>query len=112
MIKTGTSSVTTTTIEKNVKSDTCNYVFVRNNKDEPLMPTTQRKARLLLKINKATIYCYEPFTIQLKYGSSGYKQPLTLGIDAGYLNIGYSVCCSNSKRELYGGEIKLLKNIN
>ena len=42
-------------------------VFVFNMRGEPLMPCTQRKARVLLKENKAIIYKYNPFTIQLTY---------------------------------------------
>ena len=37
-------------------------VFVLNMRGEPLMPCSQRKARLLLKSNKAVIYKYNPFT--------------------------------------------------
>ena len=42
-----------------------NRVFVLNMRGEPLMPTTQRKARILLKEKKAKIVKYNPFTIQL-----------------------------------------------
>lgn len=31
----------------------------------PLMPTTTRKARILLKANKASVICRNPFTIHL-----------------------------------------------
>ena len=48
----------------------CNMcVYVKNQRNEPLMPTTQRKARILLKQKKAKIVCYEPFTIQLLYAT-------------------------------------------
>jgi hypothetical protein len=40
-------------------------VFVLNKHGEPLMPTTPRKARLLLEEGKARIAGREPFTIQL-----------------------------------------------
>lgn len=66
------------------------------------MPCKPQKARKLLKTNKAKIVKYEPFTIQLLYGSSGYKQPITLGIDAGSVHIGASV--STKKQELYASE--------
>ena len=42
-------------------------VFVFNMRGRPLMPCSQRKARLLLRENKAMIYKYDPFTIQLTY---------------------------------------------
>ncbi|WP_243146747.1 RRXRR domain-containing protein [Scytonema sp. UIC 10036] len=81
-------------------------VYVINKHLKPLMPTSPRKARLLLKEGKARISSRDPFTIQLIYGSSGYTQPGNLGIDAGYQNIGYSVV--NEKEELIGGEVKML----
>ncbi|GAC1376559.1 MAG: hypothetical protein NVSMB44_45450 [Ktedonobacteraceae bacterium] len=37
-----------------------------------------------------------PFTIQLLYGSSGYKQEIALGVDAGTRHIGISACTQQS----------------
>ncbi|GAB1540664.1 hypothetical protein NUACC21_33330 [Scytonema sp. NUACC21] len=85
-------------------------VYVVNKYGLPLMPTSPRRARLLLKESKAKIYSRNPFTIQLIYGSSGYTQPGNLGIDAGYQNIGYSVV--NEKEELIGGEVRMLKGMS
>ena len=55
-------------------------VFVLNKHGEPLMPCKPRKARLLVKEGKAKIIGYQPFTIQLMYGSSGYKQTVEVGV--------------------------------
>lgn len=66
------------------------------------MPCKPQKARKLLKSGKAEIYKYTPFTVKLKYGSTGYKQPTTLGIDAGPVHIGASV--TTKKKELYASE--------
>jgi hypothetical protein len=85
-------------------------VYVINKHGRPLMPTTPRKARLLLKRGKAKIFGRDPFTIQLVYGSSGYTQPVDLGIDAGYGNIGLSAV--NEKEELIGGELEMLKGVS
>ncbi len=85
-------------------------VYVLNKHGRPLMPTTPRKARLLLKRGKARIVGRDPFTIQLIYGSSGYTQPADLGIDAGYQNIGFSAV--NEKEELFGGELKMLSEMS
>lgn len=74
------------------------------------MPTTPRKARLLLNSGKAKIQGRVPFTIQLIYGASGYTQPVDLGIDAGYQKIGFSAI--NSKEELLGGELKMLAGMS
>jgi len=54
-------------------------VFVINQHGKTLMPTTPSKARKLLKQGKAKIVKYNPFTIQLLYGSSGYKQEVKIG---------------------------------
>jgi len=85
-------------------------VFVVNKHGRPLMPTTQKKARLLLKNNRAIIFKRIPFTIQLIYGSSGYTQPVKAGIDSGYKYIGFSAI--NKKEELIGGEVKLIEGIS
>lgn len=66
------------------------------------MPCKPQKARKLLKENKADVIKYQPFTIKLKYGSAGYKQPVTLGIDTGSVHIGASA--STEKQELYASE--------
>jgi RRXRR protein/HNH endonuclease len=54
------------------------------------MPCSPRKARFLLKEGKAKVAKMVPFTIQLLYGSSGYKQEGAVGIDAGTHHIGVS----------------------
>lgn len=77
-------------------------VYVLNKNGEPLMPCNPQKARKLIKSGKAEIYKYTPFTIKLKYGSAGYKQPITLGIDAGSVHIGASA--TTEKKELYASE--------
>lgn len=85
-------------------------VLVINFHGQPLMPTTPKKARLLLQSKKATIVGRNPFTIQLIYGSSGYKQEITLGIDAGYQHIGFSAITES--HELIGGELQLLDGVS
>ena len=86
-------------------------VFVLNRYGRPLMSTTPRKARLLLKTGKAKIVKHDPFfTIQLVFGSSGYCQPVALGIDAGYQKIGYSAITETD--ELLCGELTLLKGVS
>ncbi|WP_290704638.1 RNA-guided endonuclease IscB [Ferroplasma sp. Type II] len=77
-------------------------VPVINMRNEPLMPTSPGKARRLLKHNRARVISSNPFTIQLLYATGETKQPVTLGIDAGYKHIGFSVV--TEKRELISGE--------
>lgn len=78
------------------------FVYVINKNGQPLMPCKPQKAKKLLNANKAEVVKCEPFTIRLKYGSTGYKQPVTLGVDTGSVHIGASA--STEKQELYASE--------
>lgn len=78
------------------------YVYVLNKHGEPLMPCSPGKARILLKQQKACVVKRTQFTIKLLHGSAGYKQPVTLGVDAGSKHVGLSA--STEKRELYSEE--------
>lgn len=51
-------------------------VYVLSKSGKPLMPTTPRKARLLLKSGKAKCIRRTPFTIKLLYDTTEYTQPL------------------------------------
>ena len=84
-------------------------VYVLNKDGKPLMPCKASKARKLLKLNKAKVVKRTPFVIQLLYGSSGYKQSTTLGVDAGSKNIGLSVTIEN--KELFSAEVLLRDDI-
>ena len=85
-------------------------VFVVNKHSRPLMPTTPRKARLLIKSGRARIFKRTPFTIQLIYGSYGYVQKVKAGIDSGYKTIGFSAV--TDKKELFGGEVKMMSGMS
>lgn len=61
----------------------------------PLMPTTERKARILLKDKKAAVVYRHPFAIQLLYKTGCAVQEGQLGIDTGSQNIGIGVVCGN-----------------
>ena len=84
-------------------------VYILNKYGKPLMPCSASKARKLLKENKAKVIKIEPFTIQLLYGSSGYKQEIALGIDAGSKVIGLSA--TTKSKELYSAEVQLRNDI-
>ena len=84
-------------------------VYVLNKHGKPLMPCKSSKARKLLRDKKAKVIKREPFTIQLLYGSSGYKQDISLGIDAGSKHIGISA--TTSTKELYASEVELRNDI-
>lgn len=84
-------------------------VFVLNKHGKPLMPCKPRKARLLLKEGKAKVFKRTPFTIQLKCGSSGYKQDVTLGVDSGFVHIG--IAAVTEKKEIYAADVTLRSDI-
>ncbi len=94
----GRSSVASTTSAQNLGEEyrtsermvNVVFVYVLNCHGQSLMPCRPRKARLLLKEGKAKVVKMVPFTIQLLYGSSGYKQEVSLGVDAGTHHIGVS----------------------
>lgn len=73
------------------------------------MPCTQRKARLLLKTDKAKIYRYHPFTIQLSYATGEAKQECHVGIDSGSKHIGFAITSEN--KVLFKGEVELRQNV-
>lgn len=79
------------------------FVYILNCHGQPLMPCQPRKARLLLKEGKAKVVKMVPFTLQLLYGSSGYKQEVSLGIDAGTRHIGVSA--TTGKHVLFEAEV-------
>lgn len=83
--------------------------YVLNKENKPLMSCSSRKARLLLKQNKAIVVNRTPFTIKLLYGSSGYIQPISLGVDAGSKTIGLSA--TTKKRVLYEANVMLRNDI-
>ncbi|GAB6171908.1 hypothetical protein JCM15765_13860 [Paradesulfitobacterium aromaticivorans] len=85
------------------------FVYVINKHGNPLMPCNPRKVRLLLKTGKARVVKREPFTIQLIYCSSGYTQPISLGIDAGAKAIGLS--STTEKQVLFEAQVVLRTNI-
>jgi len=84
-------------------------VYVLSKHGIPLMPCHPAKSRLLLRQGKAKVVKRTPFTIQLLYGSSGYKQPVVLGVDSGYTHIGLSAIAG--KKELYAADVKLRTDI-
>ena len=85
------------------------FVYILNKNDKALMPCKPRKARLLLKEGKAKVVNRTPFTIQLRYGSSGYTQQVNLGVDAGSKYIGLSA--TTQKRELFKATVELRQDI-
>ena len=84
-------------------------VYVIYKHRQPLMPCSPRKARLLLKAEKAKVIQRTPFTIQLLYGSADYKQPISFGVDAGTKHIGVSA--TTEKHVVFEAEVQLRTDI-
>ena len=74
------------------------------------MPCSPAKARLLLKEKKAVVVRRTPFTIQLTIATGETKQPVSLGVDAGYKHVGLSA--STEKAELYASEVELRQDVS
>ena len=83
-------------------------VAVISKTGERLMPTSEHRARKLLKSGKAIKYSYHPFTIQLTERESGDVQPIELCVDTGYIHIGISV--KSEKHEYLAEQIDTLTN--
>ncbi|OPX89555.1 MAG: hypothetical protein A4E53_01478 [Pelotomaculum sp. PtaB.Bin104] len=83
-------------------------VYVLSKDGAPLMPTERHgKVRRMLKDGRAKVVKARPFTIQLTYETTSYTQPITLGIDAGYQEVGLSAV--TSEKELLSAECTLFK---
>jgi hypothetical protein len=80
-------------------------VYVLNMRGNSLMPCSSRQAKILLRSKKAKVVKRIPFTIQLLIPTGETKQDITLGIDTGYGNIGFSAV--SKKEELISGTLKL-----
>ncbi len=85
-------------------------VYVISQSGKPLMPTTPRKARLLLKYGKAKCICRTPFTIKLLYKTTEYTQILIHGVDTGSAKIGSAVVDVNNN-VVYISEIEIRNDI-
>ena len=81
-------------------------VFVVSNSGIRLMPTSEYRARKLLKIGRAQVFHRNPFTIRLIYRMTGGTQPVEYKCDTGYAHIGVSIC--TQKKELVNEQYDLL----
>lgn len=85
-------------------------VYVLNINGQPLMPTNRHgKVKHLLRNKMAKVVKRCPFTIQLLYETTEFKQPISLGVDAGSKTIGLNA--TTNKKELYAGEVELRNDI-
>ncbi|WP_274956093.1 RNA-guided endonuclease IscB [Duodenibacillus massiliensis] len=84
-------------------------VFVLNMRGQPLMPCSPPKACKLLRAGKAVPVRRTPFAIQLTVPTGETKQPITLGVDAGYKHVGLSA--TTAKEELLASEVELRQDV-
>lgn len=84
-------------------------IFVLNKDGESMMPTTRPgRVRHLLKAGKAIIVKHRPFTIQLTYESTNYKQPIEFCCDTGDHHVGISL--KSETKEYLSDEYRPLAN--
>lgn len=85
-------------------------VYVLDINGQPLMPTERcGKVRRLLKTKRAEVVKRCPFTIRLLYETTGFTQPVVLGVDAGSKHIGLSA--TTKDKILFESEVKLRTDI-
>ena len=84
-------------------------VFVLSQQGTPLMPTTPRRARLWLKAKRARMLSRDPFTIQLRFETTHYTQPVTVGVDTGSQKVGVAATTGGSV--VYQAEVHLRDDI-
>ena len=64
-------------------------IYVKSRTGEPLMPTRRHsKVWYWLRKGLARVVCREPLTIQLRFETTGYIQPVTVGVDTGSQVVG------------------------
>ncbi len=86
-------------------------VYVLNKDKTPLMPTKRYgHIKRMFKDGRAKVVNRKPFTIQLTYESTNHTQDITLGVDPGYLIVGFSAI--TDKQELIAGELRTLKGMS
>ena len=73
------------------------------------MPCSPPKARKLLRAGKAVPVRRTPFVIQLTVPTGETKQPITLGVDAGYKHVGLSA--TTAKEALLASEVELRQDV-
>ena len=76
-------------------------VFVIDKNKRPLMPCSEKRARLLLTRNKAVVHKHHPFTIRLKERvlAKSILQPLRIKLDPGSKSTGLAINLDNNRFE-------------
>lgn len=85
-------------------------VFVVSQEGKPLMPTTPRRARIFLRAKRARMVLRSPFTIQLRFETTSYRQPVTVGVDTGSKTVG--IAATANQETLFKAEVQLRTDIS
>ncbi len=85
-------------------------VFVLSHTGKPLMPTTPRRARLWLTAKRARVVRREPFTIQLRFETTTYTQPASVGVDTGSQTVG--IAATANREVIFQAEMHLRTDVS
>ena len=87
-------------------------VYVQDKNGKPLDPTNPARTRKLLDKGRAKVVERNPFTIKIidRKKENSYTKDVTLGIDAGYKEVGFSAI--NEDEELISGVLELRNDIS
>jgi 5-methylcytosine-specific restriction endonuclease McrA len=82
-------------------------VFVLDKRKRPLMPCSEKRARLLLDRGRAVVHRMAPFVIRLKDRAAGNVQPVRIKIDPGSRVTGLALVreAANGQQVLWLGEL-------
>ena len=85
-------------------------VYVLGASGKPLMPTRRRnKVWYWLRRGLAKVVSREPFTIQLRFETTEYSQPVTIGVDTGSKTVGMAATTNGAV--VYQAEVHLRTDI-
>ena len=85
-------------------------VYVKNLRNQSLMPTSPRKARILLKQGKAKVLKRTPFIIKILIPTGETIQVITAGMDTGSKMIGCSAISNG--QVIYQSELQIRQDIS
>ena len=86
-------------------------VFVLDKQKRPLMPCTEKRARLLLQRGRAVVVRLAPFTIRLKDRVGGETQPLRVKLDPGSQTTGIAVVRESESIDPDTGEVERVEHV-
>ena len=82
------------------------YACVLHRDGTPLTPTKIGKAKALVRGGRARVVRHNPFTVRLTNETTKHAPEMTLGIDAGYSHVGYSIVSEEARREYFRGTLE------